>query len=94
MQTGSDVDEESVLLRDRIRTVRVEAGPRAGDLLFTPLVALTMLVFVLLYVPCIAAVAAIKKESGGWRWAAFAVCYSTSLAYLLSLLVYQVGSLF
>lgn len=94
LQTGSDVDEESVLLRDRIRTVRVEAGPRAGDLLFTPLVALTMLVFVLLYVPCIAAVAAIKKESGGWRWAAFAVCYSTSLAYLLSLLVYQVGSLF
>lgn len=94
LQTGGDVDEESVLLRERVRSVRVETGPRAGELLFTPLVALAMLVFVLLYVPCIAAVAAIKKESGSWKWALFAVVYSTGLAYILALLVYQVGSLF
>lgn len=93
LQTGGDVDEESVLLRERVRSVRVEAGPRAGELLFTPVVALALLIFVLLYVPCIAAVAAIKKESGSWKWALFAVVYSTGLAYILALLVFQVGSI-
>ena len=93
LQTGADVDEESVLLRDRVRTIRVESGPRSGELLFTPLVALSLLIFVLLYMPCIATIAAVKKESGGWKWALFAAFYTTAIAYLMAMLVYQVGSL-
>lgn len=93
LQTGDDVDEESVLLRERVRTIRVESGPRSGELLFTPLVALSLLIFVLLYMPCVATIAAVRKESGGWKWALFAAFYTTAIAYLMAMLVYQVGSL-
>lgn len=93
LQTGGDVDEESVLLRERVRTVTVESGPRAGELLFTPLVALSLLIFVLLYMPCVATIAAVRKESGGWKWALFTAFYTTAIAYLMAMLVYQVGSL-
>ena len=51
-------------------------------------------VFVLIYFPCIAALAAIKQESGSWKWALFAACYTTALAWLVSFTVYQIGGLF
>lgn len=59
----------------------------------TPLIALAYLTFVLLYFPCIATIAAIKNESGSWRWALFAAGYTTALAWVASALVYQVGRL-
>ncbi|MBB1573379.1 MAG: hypothetical protein HG428_004620 [Bacteroidia bacterium] len=46
-----------------------------------------------LYVPCIAVIAAIKRESGSWRWALFSALYTTGLAYIVSLVVYQIGRL-
>ena len=60
----------------------------------TPVIALSYLVFVLLYFPCIATIAAIKNESGSWRWALFAAGYTTLLAWVVSAVVYQVGRLF
>ena len=59
----------------------------------TPLASYCFLLFVLLYFPCIATIAAIKGETGSWKWAAFAACYTTALAWLVSALVYQIGSL-
>jgi ferrous iron transport protein B len=59
---------------------------------FTPLAALAFLVFVLLYVPCVATLAAIRSEYGG-RWALLAAVYQTTTAWLLALLVYQGGRL-
>ncbi len=59
----------------------------------TPLIALSYLVFVLLYFPCIATIAAIKNESGSWRWALFAAGYTTVLAWIVSAVVYQMGRL-
>ena len=59
----------------------------------TPLIALSYLVFVLLYFPCIATIAAIKNESGSWRWALFAAGYTTLLAWVVSAVVYQAGRL-
>lgn len=59
----------------------------------TPLVAYSFLVFVLLYFPCIATIAAIKNETGSWKWAAFAATYTTLLAWVVSALVYQIGKL-
>ena len=67
------------------------ASLRPDDM--TPLTALSFLVFVLLYMPCIPACVAIKNESGRWRWAAFTAGYTTLLAWLMSALVYQIGSL-
>lgn len=60
----------------------------------TPLASYCFLLFVLLYFPCIATIAAIKGETGSWRWAAFAACYTTILAWVVSAAVYQIGSLF
>lgn len=59
----------------------------------TPLIAYAYLIFILLYFPCVATIAAIKNETGSWRWAAFAACYTTVVAWIVSALVYQVGCL-
>ncbi len=61
---------------------------------FTPLSAFAMLVFILLYVPCVAAVSTLFKEMGSRKWAWFSIAWQIGCAYILSLLVYQVGSLF
>ena len=73
-------------------TIGVLYGDAAFD--FSPLVAYSFLLFVLIYFPCIATVVAIKNESGSWRWAFFAAIYTTVLAWIVSAAVYQIGSLF
>ena len=60
----------------------------------TPLAAYTYLIFILLYFPCIATIAAIKNETGSWRWACFAAVYTTIVAWIVSAAVYQIGGLF
>ncbi len=65
-----------------------------GNPVFTPLVAFGFLIFILLYFPCIASIAAISKEAGSWKWAIFTVFYTTFLAWFVSLLIHQIGSLF
>jgi ferrous iron transport protein B len=70
------------------------SGKRQGEKVFNPLVAFSFMLFILIYFPCIGVVAAIKKESGHTKWAVFVVVYTTGLAYLASLIVFQVGSLF
>ncbi len=58
----------------------------------TPLAAFCFLLFVLLYFPCIATIAAIKNETGSWKWALFAACYTTTVAWIVSAAVYQIFS--
>ena len=60
----------------------------------TPLIAFSYLLFVLIYFPCIATIAAIKSETGSWKWAMFAALYTTLLAWIVSAVFYQTGSLF
>lgn len=57
------------------------------------LTAYCFLLFVLIYFPCIATIAAIKGETGSWKWAGFAAIYTTVLAWIVSALVFQIGSL-
>ena len=59
----------------------------------TPLVALAYMLFVLIYFPCIATFAAIKQESGSWKWAIFTAGYTTGLAWLVAFTVFQIGSI-
>ena len=73
-------------------TIGVLYGDAAFD--FSPLVAYSFLLFVLIYFPCIATIVAIKNESGSWRWAGFAAIYTTVLAWIVSAAVYQIGILF
>jgi len=58
---------------------------------FTPLSAFSMLVFILLYVPCVAATSTMAKELGSAKWTVFSVCWQIGVAYVVSLLVHTVG---
>lgn len=80
MYAGEDVEADDAATDSHLMTAL-----RAN---MTPASSLAYLVFVLLYFPCLATIAAVKNESGGWRWAIFTACYTTGLAYIVSLLVY------
>ena len=64
-----------------------------GKPVFTPLIAFSFMLFILTYFPCVGVVAAIRRESGSWKWALFTVFYTTGIAWLLSFTVYQVGKM-
>lgn len=61
---------------------------------YTPLVAYSFMIFNLLCAPCFAAMGAIKREMNNWKWTLGAIGYMCGLAYVISLIVYQIGSLF
>jgi ferrous iron transport protein B len=82
-QANSDADENSKGLKQALQK----------DKHFNKASALSFLMFVLIYFPCIAVIAAVKKETGHWKWAIFMIVYTTALAWLVSFVVYQVGSL-
>jgi ferrous iron transport protein B len=82
-------DDNQTSLQERLKS---ETYPD-GSPVFTPLVVIGFLLFVLIYFPCIATIAAIKEESGSWKWAAFSIFYSTGLAWMVALLVHQIGLL-
>lgn len=85
----ADLNESSPKLIDSLQ----EQVNEEGEAVFTPLVAFAFMIFILLYFPCIATVVAIGKEIGT-KWAWFSVIYQTGLAWLVSFLVFQIGSLF
>lgn len=88
-----NLKEGTLSLRENLKTQKWESGPKKGELLFTPLVAFGFMIFVLLSTPCIATLAAIKREAGGWKGIIFALFYNTGLAWLVSFLIYQIGML-
>ena len=72
-----------------------EAGVVAAAMdAFTPLSAFSYLVFILLYVPCVAAVSTLAKEMNSKKWTAFSIAWQIGIAYVAALAVYQLGSLF
>ncbi len=71
---------------EALRTALLSSG-------MTPLSAVSMLVFVLLYLPCLATMAAIRRELRSWKWMFFSIGYSTSLAWIMAFLVFQGGKL-
>lgn len=87
LYVGDSSDESG--LQARLLSVKKPDGTP----FYTPIVALSLLFFVLIYFPCIATIAAIKNESGSWKWALFTVFYTTALAWTVSFLVFQIGSL-
>nr|WP_092070963.1 ferrous iron transport protein B [Dendrosporobacter quercicolus]NSL48433.1 ferrous iron transport protein B [Dendrosporobacter quercicolus DSM 1736]SDM16723.1 ferrous iron transport protein B [Dendrosporobacter quercicolus] len=78
-----ETDETSVSLKDAIM-----ADPH-----FSPLIAYSLMAFVLLYAPCLAVLAVVKRETNSWKWAIFSSAYGTALAYIVSLAIYQIGTL-
>jgi len=86
--------EENENLIENLRNERYTDGKRQGEKVFNTISALSFLVFILIYFPCVAVVAAIRNESGSIRWALFTILYTTALAWVLSFAIYQVGKLF
>ena len=77
----------------QIQQATHQDGPRVGQKLFSPLVGISYLLFILIYMPCVAVVATVNRESGSWKWALFLITYTTVLAWTLSFAVFQIGSL-
>ncbi|MCX6305705.1 MAG: ferrous iron transport protein B [Bacteroidetes bacterium] len=77
----------------QLQQVTRQDGAHMGEKLFTPLVGISYLLFILIYMPCVAVVATVNRESGSWKWALFLITYTTVLAWLLSFAVFQIGSL-
>jgi ferrous iron transport protein B len=79
--SAGEVGEESVNLRKKLRNA------------YSPLVAFCIMLFSLISAPCMATIAVTKRESNSWGWALFQLTGLTFLAYVLTMIVYQVGSL-
>jgi ferrous iron transport protein B len=92
-QSDLEADETSVGLQNKLQQQVFTSGPRIGEKVFSLLVAFSLMLFVLIYFPCIAVIAAVKREAN-WSWAAFTMVYTTVLAWLVAFATYQIGSLF
>lgn len=93
-QAGQDQsDRSSSSLVEKLQNQVYLTGSRTGQPVFTPLVAFGFMVFILIYFPCIGTIATISKVAGSWKWGAFTVVYSTSLAWLMAFLIHQIGSI-
>ena len=86
-----EADENSGSLIEKLQQQEYSSGELMGQKVFTPLVAFGFMLFVLIYFPCMAVVAAIKKESD-WKWAGFTIVYTTGIAWIVAFLSYQIGS--
>ena len=83
--SGDDYDEGNTEEETRLQQALAQSTP--------PAAALAYMVFCLVYFPCIATIAAIKNESGRWRWALFAAGYTTALAWVVAFATYRVALL-
>lgn len=88
-----DASESSGSLIQKLQQQVHTSGKLKGEKVFTPLVAFGFMLFVLIYFPCVAVIAAIRKESS-WKWATFTIFYTTATAWMVSFLVFQIGSFF
>ena len=86
---GKDANEENDTLKEAIRDAKREDGSPV----WTPLTALTLMVFFVLAMQCMSTVAIVRRESNSWAWTLFMVGYMTALAYIAAFLTYQGGRL-
>jgi ferrous iron transport protein B len=92
-QAENDPAVSDKSLKDKIIEQRHTSGPLIGQKVYSPLVAYGFMLFILIYFPCLAVIAAIRKEAN-WKWAVFTLIYTTFMAWLIAFAVYQIGSLF
>ncbi len=92
-QADNDPTVSDKSLKDKIIDQKHSIGPLKGQKVYSPLVAYGFMLFILIYFPCVAVIAAIRKEAN-WKWAAFTLTYTTFMAWLIAFAVYQIGSLF
>lgn len=89
----ADDPEGEASIVEKIKEQEYRIGSRSGEKVFTPVVALSFMAFILIYFPCVGVLSAIRKESGSIKWALFSMAYTTTLAWIAAFLVYRIGSL-
>ncbi len=92
-QEKSD-EENTKSLINKLQKEVYQKGENKGKKVFNPIIAFSFLLFILIYFPCIAVIAAVKKETNSWKWAFFMIFYTTSLAWITSFAFFQIASLF
>lgn len=92
LYTTSDVSDDWADLSEESEESKMHISELIRNNM-TPLSAASMLLFILLYMPCISTIIAIKNESGKWKWALFTMVYTIGLAWIVSALFFQIGSL-
>ncbi|MBV5284328.1 MAG: ferrous iron transport protein B [Paludibacter sp.] len=92
-QADPEAEAGAGSLGDKIKEQIHNKGEFKGQAVFTPLVSFGFMLFILIYFPCVAVIAAIKKESS-WGWAVFTMVYTTAIAWVVAFASYQIGSLF
>ncbi|HNX87834.1 MAG TPA: ferrous iron transport protein B, partial [Paludibacteraceae bacterium] len=92
-QADLQADENSGTLKANLHKQTHLTGKLKGQKVFTPLVTYGFMLFILIYFPCVAVIAAIKKEAN-WGWAIFTMVYTTVIAWIVAFATYQLGSLF
>ncbi len=83
--------DDELVTRERLRVAISSAERRDGTKLFTPLICLNLMVFYVFAMQCIATIAVVKRETGGWKWALFQLVYMTGTAWVACFVVYQIG---
>lgn len=84
---SEDADETSATLMSRIQSQKFTEGPQEGKKVFSVATTLSFLIFVLIYMPCLAVLVAVRRETGTWLWAGFVALYTTTIAWGLAYLV-------
>ncbi len=84
---GKDENEESETLISAVRDAKTDDGKPA----WTPLTALTLMVFFVLAMQCMSTIAVVRRETNSWSWPLFMTAYMTGLAYVAALITYQGG---
>ncbi|MBN2173257.1 MAG: ferrous iron transport protein B [Bacteroidales bacterium] len=92
-QANENSSEVSESLEFKLQNATYKTGNKNGEKVFSPVTAFAFLMFILLYFPCVAVVAAVKKESKQWKWALFMISYTTLVAWIVAFLVNQIGQL-
>jgi len=93
MGTLYSIGDEEALAEGDEATVKSFAERAREQSGFTPFTAFVLMLFTLLYSPCVAAIAVLKRETNGWKWPLFTMGYTTALAWIVCFLVYQGGKL-
>jgi ferrous iron transport protein B len=92
-QTDVEDKGSSQTLKEKLQQQVHTSEKDIGKPVFTPIVVYSLMLFVLIYFPCIAAISAIKREAN-WKWATFTVYYTTFMAWLIAFATYNIGNLF
>src|SRR5579862_5909545 len=91
---GEVEDGQYADLSTALRNDHYDRGPKIGKPVWTPLVAVSLLVWFVLAMQCMSTFAVVRRETGGWKWPFFMLAYMNVLAYVACFLVFQIGSRF